>query len=243
MRSWNTIGWALGCAFAGGAIMLLLREHMVTAKLREHNHILRQQLAQGAELSRQNFRLSNLVAVASRESALPEEQFRELLRLRGEVGRLRNEKREQGSAQAIQGRAANSSASGAELPAESQAPERFTTESLAFAGYTQPRAALQSHLWASLNAARNRDGKAILDSLTPEERARWLAVHKSEDAVAAQVAKNWSGITGFRVLKEQPISAEEVWFTVHVEGLGLGARMALKRVGTEWKFDRQLGLR
>src|SRR5207237_3604197 len=65
-------------------------------KLREENESLRQQLDQQAQLAAENERLSNLITETARTDSilLPDQQLKELLRLRGEVGRLRLESRE-----------------------------------------------------------------------------------------------------------------------------------------------------
>src|ERR1017187_5404411 len=67
-------------------------QHSAQVKCRERDELLRQQTERLAELSAENHRLSNLVAQAE-SSALSTDQFRELLRLRGE---LRSEERRVG---------------------------------------------------------------------------------------------------------------------------------------------------
>ncbi len=64
------------------------------ATLREKNQSLRQQLGQMAQLAADNQLLSNLVAQANPSQSLPPDQLRELLRLRGEVGALRQQSKE-----------------------------------------------------------------------------------------------------------------------------------------------------
>jgi RNA polymerase sigma factor (sigma-70 family) len=64
---------------------LLMAQHQSQTRLREENQSLRQQVAQGTALFEENQRLSNLIVQAS--NATP--QSSELLRLRNEVGRLR----------------------------------------------------------------------------------------------------------------------------------------------------------
>jgi RNA polymerase sigma factor (sigma-70 family) len=65
-------------------------------KLRQENESLRQQLNQQAQLGAENERLSKMIAetVQTNPQLLPADQLKELLRLRGEVGRLRVESRE-----------------------------------------------------------------------------------------------------------------------------------------------------
>ena len=63
-------------------------QHQAQAKLRDQNEGLRQQADQLAELQKDNARLSNLLASTKSSHTVPNEQFREVLRLRGEIGRL-----------------------------------------------------------------------------------------------------------------------------------------------------------
>jgi hypothetical protein len=67
-------------------------QHQSLVNLRQQNEALRQQADQAAQLSEDNERLSNLVTQAS--NSLSDEQHRELLRLRGEVGQLRAQAKE-----------------------------------------------------------------------------------------------------------------------------------------------------
>jgi RNA polymerase sigma factor (sigma-70 family) len=65
-------------------------------KLGKENESLRLQIDQQAQLAAENERLSKLITdtVQASPQLLPEDQLKELLRLRGEVGRLRTESRE-----------------------------------------------------------------------------------------------------------------------------------------------------
>jgi parvulin-like peptidyl-prolyl isomerase len=68
---------------------LLIVQHQSQTRLSEENRSLRQQLDQGGVLVEENQRLSNLVAQASSAQISAGQQMSELLRLRSEVGRLR----------------------------------------------------------------------------------------------------------------------------------------------------------
>ena len=91
----------LGAIVVGGVVTPLAIQHQSLVKQREENQALRRQVEQMAQLERENDPLSNLVVRA--HSAASDDQLRELLRLRGEVGmrrsqtneleRLRNENR------------------------------------------------------------------------------------------------------------------------------------------------------
>src|SRR5687767_13122114 len=71
--------------------VLLVIQHQAQTKIRDENAALRQQLAQIDQLAAENQRLANLAAAASSAPAPTNDQFREVLKLRGEVGRLRQE--------------------------------------------------------------------------------------------------------------------------------------------------------
>jgi hypothetical protein len=82
----------LGAIVVGGVVIPLAIQHRSLVKQREENQALRQQVEQMANLEAENDRLSNLVVRA--QSATSDDQLRELLRLRGEVGMLRSQTNE-----------------------------------------------------------------------------------------------------------------------------------------------------
>ncbi len=88
----NTTTFRLGivCAVVVASIATpMVIKHNAAVSLRENNAALRQQTGRLAQLAGENQRLSNLVAQA--KPSLSDEQFRELLRLRGEMGMLRQQ--------------------------------------------------------------------------------------------------------------------------------------------------------
>jgi RNA polymerase sigma factor (sigma-70 family) len=73
----------------------LALQHQTKVKLREENQVLRRQNDQLSPLASENERLSNLLAQAAQTAApLDDARATELLKLRGEVARLREESRE-----------------------------------------------------------------------------------------------------------------------------------------------------
>ena len=83
------------CAIAGvGVAIWMVMEHQARLRLRDENKTLRQQLAQMASLSAENERLANLVSRVTHSRTGSDDQLRELLRLRGEVGVLREQSKE-----------------------------------------------------------------------------------------------------------------------------------------------------
>src|ERR1039458_8956353 len=153
---------ALAAVLVGSGILLVF-EHQATTKLREKNQAMQQQVEQVGRLGEENQRLSNLVAQASNPASLPQDQLRELLRLRGEVGPLRRQK-----AEGEKLRAENSRSPTALTPSAS-AQDYLPRESWAFLGYGDPDSALQSSFWAWSSG----DPKAVVTSMSPGHRASW----------------------------------------------------------------------
>jgi tetratricopeptide (TPR) repeat protein len=85
---------AVGALAAVGVATVLLLERQAQARLRERNQALREQVEHLARLKAGSRPLSPLVLQSHLTSSLPGEQWRELLRLRGQLGVLRQEKAE-----------------------------------------------------------------------------------------------------------------------------------------------------
>jgi RNA polymerase sigma factor (sigma-70 family) len=84
---------AIGALVVVGASTALIVQHQARARLLIANEALTQQVAQ---LTTDNESLSSLAASAKKPASPPSEQLDELLRLRGEVGRLRQQTNELG---------------------------------------------------------------------------------------------------------------------------------------------------
>jgi hypothetical protein len=172
---------------------------------------------------------------------LPEDQLRDLLRLRGEVALLRRQKSEFEMAQAANSPLRAGSSNQENNAASQASPDYLPKESLAFAGYDNPDSAMRSGLWANTT----QDGKTILAGFSPERQEEWLKLHKTPEGVAAQIARcpvgaNMSKVKGFRILNKQTPSESEAYYTVYVEGLDLTFKEKYKRIDSEWKFDGEV---
>jgi hypothetical protein len=204
-------------------------EHRATAGLRVDNRALHHQAEQLTGVSEENQRFSNLLARASCP-ALTEAQMRELLRLRGGVGVLRQRTNELARMHAENSRLH----SGTNLPASDPSqpvPDYLPRASWAFAGYADPDAALQSCLWTWSRG----DPKTVMASITPAHRAQWG--FKSDEEIAKQIARNLSHARGFRILERQDVSASECRLTVSDAEVRQKVGFCYKRIGSEWKFD------
>jgi len=227
---------ALAALLVGSGVLLVFQHH-TTTRLRENNQAMQQQAEQVARLGEENQRLSNLVAQASNPVSLPEDQLRELLRLRGEVGPLRRQEAEAEKLRAENSRlgAAQTIPKPAVPAAAALAQDYLPRESWAFVGYGDPDSALQSTFWAWSSG----DPKAVLASMAPGQRAKW-GFKTTEEEVAAQLARNTAKAKGLRILNRQVFTNGVALFTVSDPDMIQKIRFRFKRIGSEWKFDGEL---
>lgn len=237
---------------AGLATPLVL-EHRANARLRIENLALRQQNlppavaapAPGASLD------------ADEVSRLRQEHS-ELLKLRGEWGRLRAAEQE-----LIKLKAAAPADAGPARTAAAAAPlatPNLTKDSWADVGFGTPQAALQTRGWAVLNADRNRfkdslvitDGaKKLLQAMvegmiaaSPEpEQARKQIQDQGlglEDGVLfPMIAENQAkGYEAYHVISQQSPSADETMLELETQmahGPAKRETMKMQRVNGDWK--------
>jgi RNA polymerase sigma factor (sigma-70 family) len=222
---------------AGMATPLVL-QHQAQIKLREDNQALRQQSDQVAA---ENERLSHLAARANSSQTLANGQPGELLRLRGEVGVLRQQKSE---AERLleEHRRLGSGATNSQSAQATNPPTPFSApvpkESWAFSGYATPEAALQTMAWAW----GNRDWEALLASATPDGRKELEKTFGGKPASEALAAFpiDLSKASSYTFKKKKEVSDDEVVFDLAYElpfNLGYGRQVTMKRVGGEWKAE------
>ena len=221
-------------------------QHWQQVESRRRSEALREQAERLAGLAAENQRLSNLVAQAA-SPALSKEQFRELLRLRGEMGRLR-----QAASEVDRLRTTNrQSLAGTGDPAEPAhaplAPDPQTVQAhwpksqLVQAGYAEPAAALQTALWAMSRG----DPEALAACVTPEAKTNltheeWFTHGPPAEELAAStrlIADSLSPTTGFYLVGQKLVSHDQAVLDVYFEGEGKTRPFALKKIGEEWKFD------
>jgi RNA polymerase sigma factor (sigma-70 family) len=140
------VGIISAIAVMGVATPLVI-QYQTQAKLRDENTSLKQQVAEQAQLAQENQHLSNQLAEVKSVGLLSEAQRSELMRLRGEVGALRNQK-----PPSTQSRKA--SAPPSKSPAQLQDPLPAPTvpllpvESWANVGTATPESSWQTLRWA-----------------------------------------------------------------------------------------------
>jgi len=210
-------------------------------KLREEISSLQTQLAQISQQRTEDRHPSEALAQAG--GSLPNDEFRELLRLRNEVGLLRQQTNELLKAQNSQLRAGQPSGKSARPPSLA-AGDSVPVGSLSFAGYATPEAAFQS----TLSADAKGDLKTFFDGFTPERRQEEEKhfAGKSEDELAAQAAQRAAHFAeeNVRILNSNVVSQDEAELVVVLLGAeenGL-VTFTMKRIAGQWKIsgDRKL---
>ena len=215
---------------AGGTACWMV-EHSAQTRLLQKNEALRQQADQLALLAAENERLSNSLAGAKSPASLSAAEFRELLRLRNQVGQLDRTRRE-----ADELRAANQQLV-VGLANSGTNQGYWTGEQLAFAGFADPESAMKSTLAAWISG----DPGAFVTSCVPAARAALEKVREasSEAEFAARtkvLASLYRPATeGVRILGKKTISEDEAVLDLYFEGDGKSREFLLKRIEDEWK--------
>ena len=176
----------------------LLVQHYARIQWREREALLREQSVQFADWSAKNKRLSNLVAQAN-SSALSSDQLSELMKLRGQIGRLRQDASEvarlQAANQQLLAPPKDSEPQAGPALADPQTVVAYWPKAqLTSAGYADPTSGLQTTLWSMI---RN-DPNSLTASVTPETKseliegagrtALWALSRNDPDALAGSLA-------------------------------------------------------
>ena len=242
MRAKGIILSVLCATAAVGAAIWLAVGHQPRLRLGEENKALRQQLDQLAGLASENERLSNVVAQANRSQSLPDDQLRELLRLRGEVGVLRQQGKELETLrnENRQARAALESSLKTQSVGTAAGPataDYWPRDSWAFVGYASPDAALQSNVWAG----NKGDFKTFLGGITGEAQkmVEKDIEGKSESEVAANVLEETARLKSIRVLNREVQADDTVVLTAQFEAENHTSttKLLMKKIGNDWKIS------
>jgi len=231
---------AISVLVLAGAATPWLIQRQSEIKLREKINSLQTELDQLSQQRTDNDHPSNPLAQAG--SPLPNDQSRELLRLRSEVGLLRKQTNELLKLQVEnrQLRSDQASSGRAQRQPNLAAGDSVPVESMAFAGYATPEAAFES----TLSAHVKNDLKTFFESFTPERRQEEEkgVAGKSEDELAALASDHTAHFAGAdaRILKSRPLSEDEAELVVF-----LGTKenelvtITTKRIAGEWKISRE----
>ncbi len=217
-------------------------EHHARLRLGEERQALETQSAQMAGLIAENERLSNLLARANPPSPLPDDQLRELLRLRGEVGLLREQSQDLETARAENQQARAALETGLKGPGAGATKAAATADywprdSWTFAGYASPDAALQSFVWAGSKG----DLTNWLAGATGDVRKRMEQDlgGKSRDQAVIRAMDEFIGLKSVRVLNREVQADDTVVLTAAFEDRTQDhtAKLVMKKIDGEWKLS------
>jgi hypothetical protein len=242
MKANSVLTSVLSIAAVVGLAIWLAVEHQARLRLGEEHQALEQQLEQMTGLVAENQRLSNLAPGASPPQSLPDDQLRELLRLRGEAGVLRQHSKELETVrhENRQARAALESSLSTQSAGAARAAataDYWPRDSWAFTGYASPDAALQTAFWA----ANNGDLKALLAGTTGDVRKQIEKdlEGKSESEASIRAMDQVSGLKSVRVLNREVQADDKVVVTASFEDRTEThtAKLLMKKSGNEWKLS------
>ena len=246
----------LAALVMAGAITMTVIQNGRQAALREENQRLRQQLDLAAQLQAENASMSNQLAQATRSGLAVDKPSAELLRLRREVSRLRNQLQTAGAAKGGQ-RLGGANSAGTDSGSNYIPSETWTN-----AGFASPLDALQTSHWAVHNGdvAKFKESVVITDDarqllnglltnilskLPPDVAAEMAAQVKQQGLgveeglmfpMMAQDQNN--GYKGYQILSQESPSSDETALSIQLDmntGQSQTNAMRFKRFGDRWK--------
>lgn len=218
----------------GGILATCWLKHSLDSKFAENQESLRRQAETFARLREENEHLLNAISNL-KNSPLSREQFRNLIRLRGEVARLRWTKLEEDAIRSTNQQLAKL------LPNVGTNDSYWSGNELAFVGYAEPEAAMKTTLWVFASG----DINSFLASQTPESRAQFDGLSQAEIEMYAKAIAKLSfnlGSGGAQVVKKEIVSETDATLDVYYEEDEKTRRFALKKFGNEWKISNLVSI-
>lgn len=220
-----------------GAVIVLWVQRSRNENLRRENEVLRRAIAELKD-SAGNDRL------ISTDKSLIKEQLEELLKLRGEVTRLREQTNQIGALilenqkLTTSLRSSTASKSKEEKHPQDALPQDIHPKgSWAFRGYASPEATVETLFWAEVNGDKAAMLGAFSSELQPELEKAFEQRNLPEE---------WSKtkVTGFRIVDRKELSADEIVLTVYTDRQYDDGQIrfnafnptVLKRIGGEWQI-------
>lgn len=208
----------------------LVMQHRANEALRAENTALREQTAQLEKLRAENRRLAGQIEAAV---SRPQAEHQELLRLRGEVGVLR---------QQLAGMTRDKPAAPAAQPTQ-KAAGYLAKDQLAFAGFATPEATFESVTWALMNG----DYDVFRRSMTSEA----IKVAETDRGLRARVETKDNPIIplvkGFQIMAKKTLADNQVELKVWIgdqysgdpsaPGAGSFFLQPMAKIGNEWKIS------
>jgi RNA polymerase sigma factor (sigma-70 family) len=232
----KTIVTATIAVLAGAGIY----EARQASRLREQVQTLQQQqeplTAQIQQLQSERDDAANRQAWQTDELANAKKNNLDLLKLRSEVGLLRNQTNQLGSLQKEAARTPTESAN------EASENELVTRAQYEFAGFAEPKSTVNSMFWAMSQG----DIQTVLASMSPalqsQTREQWKGIADDELKAGLLSDADNRKVTGYRITNKLVVSDNEVVLTIFQEGRDREKKMRLVRVGDEWKFAGTPGM-
>lgn len=231
----NWITGLFGAAVVAALALWLAIEHKGQMRLVKEHGELQQQMSQLLALSARNQELSNFLAQPVPTRSLSENETRELLRLRGQIGVLR---RQAGELESVRSENRQAHASLQTGRSRGNATADFwPRDSWGFAGYASPDASLQTSIWA----ADNGDLKVLLAGTTGEMRKMMEKdlAGKSEDEASVFAMDQVINLNSVRVLSREVQADDTIVLTAAFEeraGTNT-SKLLLKKIGDDWKLS------
>lgn len=206
------------------------------SNLRQQNQALQQQQTplteQIAQLQQQRDKAANQLASLSNQIAKSKSNYTELLKLRGENGRLRTQTDES----LRENRALRAAQANAGKNPLDESPAHFAKETWAFAGYATPEATLQSLVWAQTKG----DTKVYMGALAPEAQAELKSALERKPDLEASMMSGINKVKGFTILQKVPIADDGMMLRIRNEmedGTQINMVSYLKLIKGEWKLQ------
>jgi len=222
------LGLVGAIAVAGIATPLVI-QHQSQVKLRADNQALRQQVDQMEKVTAENKRLVELAAQAGQSQSVPADPSHDLLRLRGEIGVLRQQNQE--LAKLLLDRQKSGATPG-------EAGDFEPSSSWADAGLATPEAAAGTFAWAAKTLNTNKLAEVLL---LPESAGTNSAEIVMGLAIILQ--PGLAQIKASRLVSVDRTVPDEVTFLFQNQlsnGDVQTGPLTLKRVGTDWKVKLPL---
>ena len=231
---------ATGIVLAASVAVPLLIYRNAQTRWRECEQALQDQAQKCARLAEENQRLSDVVA-HKENSSTSQKDVLEVMRLRGEIGRLRQSIKEANQRGGEARTAAEDPCSKPQSPDPQAVQAYWPRGQLAFAGQADPVSALQTVLWAMSRG----DGPTLVASVTPKakmrlSRADWNEHGEEAQEIAASASKiseSLSPASGFYLVGQKFASQDEEILDVFFEGEGKTRKFSIQRIDGEWKFN------
>jgi hypothetical protein len=228
----------VGAIVLASVVASLLIERHGQSQWREQQELLRKQAGKIAALTSENQRLAGSVG-PSANARLASDEFRELLRLRGEIGPLRQSAHEL-PALRLTHRELLDAVKNRELAQDRVHLAYWPKGQLTRAGYADPSSALQT----ALCAMTEDDPETLLASVTPGVVATLSSSRFPGDSSADRIsaatktaADSMVPASGFSLVGQELNSPDQATLDVYFEGESATRVFVMKQITGQWKLD------